>query len=252
MIPHHTVEGPTDAPAVVFSGSLGTMLDMWRPQVAALADRFRVVRYDTRGHGGTPAGDEPFGIGDLADDIARLLDHLSIERAHLVGLSLGGAIAIEFGARHPHRAGRLALLCTAATIATPDYWAERVDAVRERGMAALAEPAMQRWFTDRFRAAHPDVVAEFRENFAACDPSGYVACCETLARLDLHDRLAKLRSPALALYGAEDTLTTATDAAILQRGIPDCEVVPIAAAKHLASAEQARTVNKLLTDFLAK
>jgi 3-oxoadipate enol-lactonase len=251
MIPHHVIDGPDDAETIVFSNSLGSTLDMWRPQVEALAERFRVVRYDTRGHGRTRATGENFGIGELADDIAALLDHLETERAHLVGISFGGVTVLEFAALHPERTDRIALLCTAAAIATPSFWAERVQLVRSRGMDALAETATRRWFTDGFHREHPDVVRRFRRDLAACDPLGYTACCRILGQTDLHGRLAAIEAPALVLYGTEDDITTESDARALQSGIPDCSLIAVKGAKHIASTEQAAFVNRKLIEHFS-
>lgn len=250
MIPHHIVDGPDGAEAIVFSNSLGTTLDMWRPQVEALADRYRLVRYDTRGHGRTAASGAPIGIDDLTDDVEDLLDHLEIERAHLVGISLGGATALNFAARHPERTGRLAVISTAARIATPEFWADRVKRVRSGGMAALAPGAMERWFTDRFRAERPEIVKRFRSGFVNCDPIGYAACCRAVGEMDLHDRLGSIRASTLVLYGTEDEITTAADAAELQAGLRDCEVGAVEPARHIASAEQAAFVNRRLIEHL--
>jgi len=251
MIPHHIVDGPDDAETIVFSNSLGTTLDMWRPQVEALGDQYRLVRYDTRGHGRTPATGQNFDIGDLADDIADLLDHLEIERVHLVGISLGGATVLEFAARHPDRTDRIAVICTAARISTPAFWAERVRLIRSRGMGALAESATRRWFTDAFHSEHPDIVKRFRHSLSACDPLGYTACCRTLGQTDLHDRLASIDAPALVLYGTEDDITTEADAQALHAGIPDCRVLAVNGAKHIASAEQAMFVNRSIIEHLS-
>ncbi|MFC3493693.1 3-oxoadipate enol-lactonase [Glycomyces rhizosphaerae] len=251
MIPHHVIDGPDDVEAIVFANSLGTTLDMWRPQVEALGDRYRLVRHDTRGHGRTRATGQNFGIGDLADDIADLLDHLEIERAHLVGISLGGATVLEFAARHADRTDRIAVLCTAAAIATPAFWAERVRLVRTRGMDALAETATRRWFTDGFHREHPDIVRRFRADLAACDPLGYTACCRAIGEMDLHDRLAAIAAPALVLYGTEDEITTEADARKLQAGIPDCRLVAVNGAKHIASTEQADFVNRHLLEHFS-
>jgi 3-oxoadipate enol-lactonase len=249
MIPHHALTGPEDGATVVFSNALGTTMDLWVPQVEAFNERFRVVRYDTRGHGRTRA-QGAFGIRDLADDIADLLDHLEVERAHLVGISLGGATVLDFAARHPERTGRIALMCTAAAIGTPAYWAERVKLVRTSGMDAVAQTAPQRWFTDRYRSERPEVVKRLRRDLAACDPLGYTACCRALAETDLHDRLAAVRAPALVLYGTEDAITTEADARDLQAGLPDSRLIAIQGAAHLASTERAADVNgELLQHF---
>jgi 3-oxoadipate enol-lactonase len=248
MIPHHTVDGPDDAEPVVFANSLGTTLAMWRPQVEAFNDRFRLVRHDTRGHGRSPIGRPGFGIDDLADDIRDLLDHLHLERAHLVGVSLGGATAAAFAARHPDRTARLALICTAARIGTPAYWTQRQQQVRRAGMPWLAEGAMGRWFTDRFREDRPETVERFRDEFARCDPTGYTACCAAISAMDLHPKLGKIAAPTLVAYADLDEVVTAADAEALQAGIPDARLAEIKGAKHLAPTERAAMVNGLLLE----
>ncbi|MFG3340775.1 3-oxoadipate enol-lactonase [Glycomyces sp. NPDC048151] len=252
MIPHHLVDGPADAETIVFSNSLGTTLGMWRPQVEAFSAHYRVVRYDTRGHGRTRFGGSPFGIDDLADDVADLLDHLDTERAHLVGVSLGGATVLDFAARHPDRTLTVTALCTAARIATPAYWADRVRLVRTGGLPPLAPAAMERWFTADFRAAHPEVVKRFRADFAGGDPLGYTACCRAIAETDLQGRLGAIRAPVLVMYGTEDTITTADDAEALRQGIRGCETAAIEGAKHLAPTEQADFVNRRIAEHLRK
>lgn len=246
MIPHHSVGGREGAETIVFSHSLGASEDMWRPQAEALGDRFRVVRYDTRGHGRTRSGGGAFSVQDLADDIADLLDHLEVERAHLVGISLGGATVLDFAARHPERTDRIAVIGTAAVLGTPAYWAERVMLVRTRGMAAVAETATRRWFTEGFHRDHPDVVKRFRRDIAACDPLGYTACCRALAETDLRGELGDVEAPALVLYGSEDAVATEADALALQAGLRDARVAAVEGAAHLASTERAGIVNGLL------
>ncbi|WP_030154661.1 alpha/beta fold hydrolase [Glycomyces sp. NRRL B-16210] len=250
MIPHHSVGGREGAETIVFSHSLGASEDMWRPQVEALADRFRLVRYDTRGHGRTRSGGGAFDIRDLADDIADLLDHLEVERAHLVGISLGGATVLDFAARHRERTDRIAVIGTAVKPGSPAYWAERVKLVRTRGMAAVAETATRRWFTDRFHSEHPDIVKRFRRDIAACDPLGYTACCRALAETDLRDELGDIEAPALVLYGDQDTVATEADARVLEAGIRDCRIAAVEGAAHIASTEQAEAVNRLLLEHL--
>ena len=147
---HAVVEGPANAPVVLLAGSLGSSLQMWEPQVPALAGRFRVVRYDTRGHGLSPVPAGPYALDDLVDDVVALLDRLGVERAHVVGLSLGGMTAMRLAAREPHRVDRLALLCTSASLGPASAWAERAAAVRAGGTAAVGPPgakvsAPQQW-----------------------------------------------------------------------------------------------------------
>src|SRR3954467_9482059 len=179
----YDLTGPENAPVVAFSNSIGTTLEMWDRQVPALSDRYRCLRYDTRGHGRSQVLDRPVTIGDLADDLAGLLDALGVEKAHIVGLSLGGMTAQAFGARYPERAQSLVLMATSAYL--PHGWDERAATVRAQGMAAIVDAVLARWFTSEFAAANSDVVAPMRERFLALDPRGYAVCCGAIRDMDL-------------------------------------------------------------------
>ena len=176
---HHRVEGPDEAPVVVFASSLGTTHEMWDPQAAALAGEYRVLRYDHRGHGRSPVPPGPYTIDELAGDLLALLDDLGIERASLVGLSLGGAVAMHAALQAPERFERVALCCTAMKFGEPETWHERAAAVRAEGMPAVAAAVLERWVT-------PDAPAGLRERLEALllatPPEGYAACCEALGR----------------------------------------------------------------------
>ena len=170
----YDLTGPEGVPVVAFSTSVGATLEMWDAQAQALSDRYRCLRYDTRGHGRSQVLDQPITIEDLADDLAGLLDALGIEQAHIVGLSLGGMTAQSLGVRHPGRALSLTLMATSAYL--PHGWDERAATVRAKGMGAIADAVLARWFTPEFAAAHPEVVAPMRERFLALDPRGYAVC----------------------------------------------------------------------------
>ncbi len=162
MIPHHVVTGPEDAPALVLSNSLGATLAMWDPQAQELAERFRLVRYDTRGHGQSPVPDGPYTIDHVGQDLIALLDHLDIERANVVGLSLGGMTGMWLGIHNPERLNRLVLLCTSARLGPPETWSDRAAVVRAQGTEAVAEAGVGRWLTEDFRNRHPDTAAWLR------------------------------------------------------------------------------------------
>lgn len=250
MIPYHLVDGSGDA--VVLINSLGATLDMWAPQVGPLTERFKVVRFDTRGHGGTNAEPGDWTVGDLADDVADLLDGVGIERAHVVGISLGGAIAMTTALRHADRVDRLVLMSTAPKLGTIESWHERARTVKEEGCEVLADAAMGRWFSPRFHAERPEVVAEFRERFAECDPEGYASCCEAIARFDLRGRLGEIKAETLVMYGTEDETISAADAEGIADEIDGAEVLAVEGAKHLVSVELPETVNARLIEFLGK
>ncbi len=182
---HHVVDGPAGAPALVLSNSLGTTLELWEPQVAPLAERFRVVRYDRRGHGRSPVAAGATTIDDLGGDLVELLDELALERVSFCGLSLGGVVGMWLAVNAPERVERLALCCTAASFAPRQGWVDRAATVRADGIGAIAEAVLGRWFRPSFQDAHPDVVARFRAMLVSTPAEGYAACCEALADADL-------------------------------------------------------------------
>jgi 3-oxoadipate enol-lactonase len=166
----YDLTGPENAPVVAFSNSIGTTLEMWDRQVPALSDRYRCLRYDTRGHGRSQVLDRPVTIGDLADDLAGLLDALGVEKAHIVGLSLGGMTAQAFGARYPERAQSLVLMATSAYL--PHGWDERATTVRAQGMGAIVDAVLARWFTPAFAAVCSHAPGAGRAVARALPPAG--------------------------------------------------------------------------------
>ena len=196
----HDLAGPEGAPVVAFSNSLGTTLEMWDAQARALADRYRVLRYDTRGHGRSPVVDRPTTLDDLADDLAGLLDALGIGQAHVVGLSLGGMTAQALAARRPDRVRGLVLMATTAYM--PANWTERAALVRAEGMGAIVEAVMPRWFTPGFVGSPPALAT--RERFLRIDPRGYAACCDAIGAMDLRPILPTIAAPTLVIAGADD------------------------------------------------
>jgi 3-oxoadipate enol-lactonase len=246
---HHRVDGPPDAPALVLSASLGTTHEAWEPQAAALAGAFRVVRYDGRGHGGSPVPPGPYSLDDLGRDAIELLDELRLERASWCGLSLGGLIGMWLGAEAPERVDRLVLACTTAAFLPREQWFERADRVREEGVAAIADAVVARWFT---RAAPSELVNRFREQLAGTPAEGYAGCCEALADADLTGQLQAVAAPTLVLTGSDDPVVTAGDGAALAAAIPNARHHTIAGAAHIASAEQPDAFIRQLLDHLTE
>ena len=247
---HAVAEGPQDAPVVLLAGSLGSTLEMWDPQIPALSSRFRVVRYDARGHGRSPVPPGPYTIDDLVDDAVALLDRLGVERAHVVGLSLGGMTAMRLAAREPHRVGRLALLCTSARFPTPTAWAERAALVRAQGTAAVADAVVDRWFTPRLRQADRALVQRMRDTVAATPAEGYASCCEAIEQMDLREDLARIAAPTLAIAGADDPATPPEHLAAIAETVPGARLLVLPQAAHLANLEQAVAMDAALLAHL--
>ena len=247
---HHSLEGPEDAPVVVFSNSLGTTGVMWDAQAAALSDRFRVLRYDTRGHGGTPAPPGPYKVGDLARDVLALLDRLELERVSFCGLSIGGMTGMWLGVNAPERIDRLAICCTGMQLPTAEMCTERAALVREKGMGAVVDATIERWFTPGFPERSPEVVQRIRDVFLATDPEGYAGCCEALAEFDMRGQLDVITAPTLVIAGEDDPVGTPERAAAIGEEIEGSRVVVLPDAKHLAAVEQADAVTRELQQHL--
>ncbi|GAB3465562.1 3-oxoadipate enol-lactonase [Streptomonospora sediminis] len=242
---HHTAEGPPDAPLLVLSGSLGSTLEMWRPQVGALADRFRVVCYDTRGHGRSPVPPGPYSLAELGGDVLRLLDRLGAERAHFAGLSLGGMTGMWLAAHAPDRIGRLALLCTAPKMA-PEGWKQRAATVREQGTGAVAASVVERWFTPAYAEREPATAADMRRMVAGTPAEGYAGCCTAIEHMDLRPDLAHISAPTLVAAGSQDPATPPAEAERIAAAVPGARLHVLDGGAHLASWECAAQTNELL------
>jgi 3-oxoadipate enol-lactonase len=241
-----TVSGPADAPVVVLSNSLGATRAMWDPQVPALAERYRVVTYDTRGHGGSPAPAGPYSLDDLVDDLVALLDRVGADRAHVVGLSLGGMTAMRLAARQPERVDRLAVLCTSAKV-EPQPFLDRAETVRAGGSAPLAPAVVGRWLTPAFAAERPDLVSRLEAMIAGADDEGYAACCEVVAGMDLREDLPRITAPTLVVSAAEDLALPPEHQTAIADGIPGAALLTVSPGAHLANLERtAETTGALL------
>ncbi len=191
---HHRLDGPADAPPLLLSNSLGTTLEMWDPQLPALATRFRLLRYDRRGHGRSPVPPGPYSIEDLGRDTLDLLDELGLARVSFCGLSIGGMVGMWLASEAPERIDRLVLCSTAPVLPPREQWVERAATVRAEGVAAIADAALDRWFTP---LAPRSLVDTFRTMLVETTAEGYAGCCEALADLDLRNRLAAIEARPL-------------------------------------------------------
>jgi 3-oxoadipate enol-lactonase/4-carboxymuconolactone decarboxylase len=248
---HHEVHGPEDGTPVVLAGSLGSDLRMWDPQVAPLtAAGFRVVRYDHRGHGRSPAPPGPYALEELAADLLALLDRLGLRRVSLVGLSLGGMVGMWLAEHTPERLERLVLCCTSASLGPASMWQERAATARTAGMAALAEAAVERWVRPSFRAANPERAEWLRDMVASQPPEGYASCCTAIERMSIVDRLPTVTTPTLVVAAADDPATPPGHGRRIADAIPGArlEIVPFAA--HLGNVEQPTAFTGLIIDHL--
>jgi 3-oxoadipate enol-lactonase len=248
---HYDITGPADAPPVAFANSLGTNFHLWDPQLPALASWYRVIRYDMRGHGLSASGSRrEYTIAELADDLAGLLDALDVERASVVGLSIGGVVAQRFAAEYPARIERLVLCATGNRIGTVATWTERMETAEREGMAPLVEATLGRWFTPRMHVERPVEVDGFRQMLSRTPVAGYVGCCAALRDADLNADDARIAAPTRVIAGSEDVVTTPEMGAALRDAIPGAELAVIPGAKHLLNVECPDEVAGLVQAFL--
>lgn len=249
---HYQVEGPQGAPVLVLSNSLGTDLHMWEAQIAGLSKSFQVVRYDTRGHGKSLVSQGPYTIERLGQDVLALLDALNIERAHFLGLSMGGLIGQWLGIHANDRLHKLILCNTAAKIGTAEIWNQRIALLENegvQGMASLASTAPQRWFTPEFTTEHPDKVKAVTDILAATSPQGYAACCAAVRDADFLKHVGSITVDTLIICGSHDAVTTVADGHYLQNHIHGSQLSDYYAA-HLSSVELGQTFTLRVTEFL--
>jgi 3-oxoadipate enol-lactonase len=241
--------GPADAQSILFLYSIGCTRDMWAPQVERLSLRFRCLTFDARGHGGSdaPAGD--YALSRLGLDVLAVLDAFDVERTHLCGLSLGGAVAQWVALHGPERVDRLVLANTAGRIGAYETWEARRGLVIEQGLAAIADMAMERFFSPAFRAAHPDVVARFRGGLLACDPAGYAGCCAALRDANLTGELHRIAAPTLVIGGSDDVSTPPAQTQALADAIPGARSIVLPAG-HLSNVEQPEAFTSALVNRL--
>jgi 3-oxoadipate enol-lactonase len=251
---NYTLDGPAGAPVVTLSHSLATDLTMWEPQMKVLTGRYRVLRYDTRGHGGTDVPAGAYSLGQLADDARALLQALGIARTHWVGLSMGGMIGQTLALASPALFQSLVLCDTSSRVPAEmkPAWAERIKTAETQGMEPLVEPTIGRWFTAPFRERHKDAVDPVRAMIRATKPQGYAGCCHAIAALDLTDALPAITLPTLVIVGEEDQGTPVAASQAIQSKIAGSQLQILKAAAHLSNMEQPEAFNAVLTSFLAR
>lgn len=248
----HAVDGPETAPALLLINSLGTDHRMWARQVDVFAERYRVIRYDSRGQGGIPAPPPPYSIGDLGSDAIALLDHLGIERAHVCGVSLGGSIALWLAINHPRRLASAVFADTAARIGSVEGWNERIAAVETGGMASIRERVMERFFSEPFREGDRDVVDQIGNALESHDPVGYIGHCTALRDADLRDEVETIDLPSLIIAGTSDVSTPPSESRWLHERIDGSRLDELEGAGHLSNLEQPNQFNRSVLTHLAE
>jgi len=242
-------DGAENAPVLLISNSLGTNLSMWDAQIAALSAHFRVVRYDSRGHGHSIASQGPYSIAQLGQDALSILDALGIERAHFLGLSLGGMVGQWLLSHAPHRLERVVLANTAARMGPPQGWNARIKTVREKGMSAITSAVIERWFTPHFQTKKPDDVAKITNMLLTTPADGYIACCGAIRDMDQRESVRAASRPTLIITGNQDPATPPQLGHELASFIAGAKVKSLNAA-HLSNVEAAQAFTKAVLDFL--
>jgi 3-oxoadipate enol-lactonase len=245
----YRLDGPIGAPFLVLSNSLGTNLDMWEPQLAAFTRRFRVLRYDSRGHGLSEATPGPYTIERLGRDVVALLSELRIDRAHFCGLSIGGMAGMWLGVHARHCVDRLVLCNTAPRIGSAERWNARIDAVNKSGVSGIADSIMELWFTPRFRDAAADSVRRMRAMLIASSAEGYIASCAAVRDMDQWATLAGIDRPTLIVTGTHDAAPPPADGRRMAELIPGAKAVELDAA-HISNVEAAARFTAEVLAFL--
>lgn len=246
---HYQTFGDRNAPALVFSNSLGTHYGMWQQQFNYFKQRFYVICYDTRGHGSSSTPPGPYTLQQLGEDVIRLLDHLKIEKASFCGISMGGITGQWLAIHYPERFSHVVIANTAAKIGQEQAWLDRAKLAREQGLQPIAATAASRWFTDPFIQSQTAIVNHLCHDLSAGSADGYANCCEALAKADVREQLKDIHLPVLIIAGTQDPVTTVADAQFMQQQITDAQLVEISAS-HISNIEQADAFNAALDAFL--
>jgi 3-oxoadipate enol-lactonase len=251
---NYVLEGPAGAPVVTLSHPLAARLSVWDAQARALSDRYRVLRYDARGHGGSDVPAGPYTLDQMAADAIGLLDALSIRHTHFVGLSMGGCVGMTAALRFPDRIESLVLADTTSRYAGHQaaMWDERIRTAETQGMEPLIEPTMKIWFTERFRETQKPAVDRVRGMLRDTDVRGYVGAIRAIADVNLTDAIAEIRCPTLVIVGRDDPGTTVPMAETMRDRIPGADLTVLPGAAHCSCVEAADAFTAALTTFLAR
>ena len=247
---NYKIQGTPNSPVLVFSNSLGSEMMMWDALIPYLLPYFRVLQYDTRGHGGSDKTSEPYTIPLLGNDLLELLDSLNIKEFYFCGLSMGGLIGQYLGINHSDRLKKLIISNTGAKIGNDERWNQRIETINKDGMQAIADDTMERWFTESFRKSNPARVAETKEMFLRSDILGYSNCCAAIRDADFRENLSKISVQTLVITGDEDPVTNVEQAEFLVKNIPDA-TLQLLPARHLSATELPKQFAETLINFIA-
>ena len=249
---NYELDGPEDAPVLIFSNSLATSLAMWNDQVAALKDRFRILRYDNRGHGSTPVTDGPYTIGLLAQDLLGLMDVLGIEKASYCGLSKGGMVGQWLGINASHRLEKLVVSNTASYFPNKEMWRDRIDMATNEGIPAIAEASIGRWFTPGYleRADTKPTIDFVRAFILETNKDGYLSSSVAIRDMDFRDELKQIDVPTLVIIGEKDPATIPEYGELIAASIPGAKTFVVPDAAHLSNIEQPEIYTRTLLEFL--
>jgi 3-oxoadipate enol-lactonase len=246
---NYQLEGPTGAPLLVLSNSLGAEVGMWDAQALEFSKRFRVLRYDNRGHGQSTASKGPYSIADVAGDAALLLEHLGESRAHFCGLSLGGMVGMWLATNRPQLIDKL-ILCNTSTLMGPrENWEARIAAVGQGGMRAVVKSVIERWFSERFRSTSPEIVGRIEQNFDEVLVEGYIGCCAAIRDMDQRQTISAIKSPTLVIGGTFDPSTPPAMCQYIAETIPGARYLELPTL-HLSNVEAAPAFNQAVSQFL--
>lgn len=249
---NYEIHGKEGAPWLTLSHSLACSVRMWDPQIAALKDSYRILAFDTRGHGASEAPKGAYTLDLLADDLFFLLKELKITATHYCGLSMGGMIGQTFALKYPGIFQTLALADTTSRYPAEAWpvWQDRIKVVEAKGLEPLAQPTLERWFTEPFRKSNPAVVDGIRKLIVATPPAGYIGCSNAIPKINLTARLKDIKCPILVIVGADDPGTPVSMAQEIHENAPGSKLVILPSAAHLANLEQPEGFTRALRGFL--
>ena len=245
----YTVDGKEGAPFLMLCNSLGTTHNMWDAQMPAFAEKFRVIRYDRRGHGQSSSPPAPYALADLAADALAVMDAAGAKSVNWCGLSMGGMTGLWLAAHRPERIEKLIAVSSATFMPPPELWNGRIKTAQDKGIEILAAPTMQRWFTAGFLKGSQDKVAPIREQFLQTTVDGFCGCAAAMRDMDQRESVKDIKAPTLVIVGADDQGTTPAEAGVIVNCVPDARGI-ILKASHIVNVEAADVFTKEVLEFL--